>query len=926
MPHLPPQYRRRGILAALLVYGSLAGCTPDQSTASLLAEAKQYQQKGDQKAALIQLRNAVAKSPDDGEARFQLSSQYLYDSDAVSAEKEVRRAMASGIPASRTLPVLGQSLLAQGQFKKLIDEISADAAKQSAPLLALRGDALLALNDDEKSKQAYAQALILQPNLGQALLGMSKYSIKVHDAPNAARYMNEALEKDASNPDVWMFQAIVLRSKGKADDAIAAYGHVLKLKPDHRSAALERAQLEIALGKYDAAKADLAASAKLAPDTLALSYTQALLDFNQGNYAAARDNLLKVQKIAVDYLPAVLLAGATEMKLGSTQQAAQYLRQYLQSYPAHVDARKMLAQSLLANADPVEATEVLAPLLQDPASVKDVQLLQIAAETASRSKNYQAANTYLEQAIALAPKNGSLHTSYGLSRLALGDPAKGISELERGVALDPASVMAAETLIKAQVQLRQFDAALASVQALETRSPKEPMVPELKGLIYAARGDKANARASLEQAFTAKPTSIALATQLAQLDLADGQLEKARGRFTSLLAVDKKNIAAMTTLAELALKQNDVKGATGWLEKASAENPSAIAPVTSLARLYLQTNEQQKALLLMRKLQAANPTNPEVLDVFGQSQAMTGDGAGAVETYSKLVAIAPKSANAFMRLASAHVMKGNLDAADADLKRAVALDPLLTPARLGQMQLAMQRQKPDEALAIARTVQKLPRQAAVGYALEGDLLMAQGKPALALPVFEKSFSLEQNTVVLIKIALALKQTGKAAEVETRLLAWQQSHPADLMAAGFLAENAMANKQTALATTRLEALLKQWPDDIGALNNLALIYQQEKNPQALPVAQKAAALAPANPSVLDTLGWIQVSQGNPKDAVTVLQKATTLSPDTPTIRYHLAVALNNAGDKATARKELEKLLASKKSFGNIDDAKALLKNL
>jgi thioredoxin-like negative regulator of GroEL len=52
----------------------------------------------------------------------------------------------------------------------------------------------------------------------------------------------------------------------------------------------------------------------------------------------------------------------------------------------------------------------------------------------------------------------------------------------------------------------------------------------------------------------------------------------------------------------------------------------------------------------------------------------------------------------------------------------------------------------------------------------------------------------------------------------------------------------------------------------------------------------------------------------------------LAPDATEIRYHLAVGLNKAGDKAAARKELDKLLAQNKPFPQIEEARSLLKML
>jgi Tfp pilus assembly protein PilF len=86
------------VVSGALLLAGMSACNRDQSTASLLAEARQYQQKGDQKAALIQLKNAVAKSPEDAEARVQLGALYLETGDTVSAEKELRKAASLGLP------------------------------------------------------------------------------------------------------------------------------------------------------------------------------------------------------------------------------------------------------------------------------------------------------------------------------------------------------------------------------------------------------------------------------------------------------------------------------------------------------------------------------------------------------------------------------------------------------------------------------------------------------------------------------------------------------------------------------------------------------------------------------------------------------------------------------------------------------------
>jgi cytochrome c-type biogenesis protein CcmH/NrfG len=134
---MPRTTARRSLTAAVvtgvLVLGTgMTGCNKNETTASLLADARQYQQKGDVKAALIQLKNAVAKSPEDGEARLALGTFYMDNGDRVSAEKELRKARELKVDDKRVLPLLGRATLGIGQGKKVLEDITPEAAKSSA--------------------------------------------------------------------------------------------------------------------------------------------------------------------------------------------------------------------------------------------------------------------------------------------------------------------------------------------------------------------------------------------------------------------------------------------------------------------------------------------------------------------------------------------------------------------------------------------------------------------------------------------------------------------------------------------------------------------------------------------------------------------------------------------------------------------------
>lgn len=909
------------VTGAIIVSAALGACNRSKPTEQLLADAKQYQQKGETKAAMIELKNAVANSPENGEARLALGALHLETSDFVSAEKELRKALSLGIDKTRVLPPLARSLEQQGKFKEVLDTVPPEAAASSADLLTLRGNAHLALNEVEKAKEAYAQAGKLQPDNGNVLIGMARLALFQKDTAAAETYADQAVKKDPKNTEAWMFKGSLARSEGKMPEALAAFTQASTIKADHRTARIEKALIEINLKKFDDAKADLDAARKLTPNSLQLAYTQALLDFTKGQHKAALESVQKVLKSAPEHMPSILLAGAIELNLGSYQQAEQHLQHYLNANPDNTYARKLLAQTQLQSA-PSEALATLGPALKNASD--DPHLLALAGESYLRNQDFGNATTYLEKATALAPKVAALHTSLGVSKLRQGDQAKALSELELGASLDTTS-KGGMALVQAEMSMKNYDKALAAAQNLVKQQPNSAQVHAVLGSVYVAKKDPANARAAFEKSLALDPSFFPAAANLAQLDLNAKKPADAEGRFTTILKKDPKNVNAMTALAELANMQGQRDKATTWLEKASSENPSAIAPGIRLANHYLQTKQTPKALLLARKMQAENPTDPNLLNLLGTVQLTSNDSTAAIETYSKLVSVQPKSPQARYRLASAYAVAKREDNAASELKKAIALQPDFLPAQLALAELALRNKKPDEALAIARTLQKQERNASAGLMLEADLLLLQKKVDQALPLYEKVQAARPTTQVALTLHRLQKLSGKEQKADQGLAQWIKDHPNDVQALMYSAEQNLASKQYQPAATQLEYVLKLAPDNALALNNLAWTYQQLNNPKALETAEKAYSIAGNNPAVQDTLGSILIDKGDSKRAVELLQKAVGTMPENGDMQLHLAQAQVKSGDKASARKTLEKLSAANKGAASAK-AKELLQQM
>ena len=914
------------IFGTILFMGGVTACGKTQTSETLITEAKQYQQKGDNKAAIIQLKNALQKNPDDVEARYLLGTIYNETADSQSAEKELRKALSLGMSSDKVSPDLGKTLLMQGKFQMVLDEIKqTPGEKGSAEISTLRGNAYLALGKGKEAKESFEQALKDKPDFPDALIGLAKHSITEKNIDAATQFSEQAVTKNPKNTDVWLFKGDLLRAQGKIEPALAAYDQVLKLQPDNNLAHINKAFLEIGTEKFDVAKADIDAARKTTPNNLIITYAQALLDYRQGKNAAALESLQQVLRVAPEHMPSVLLAGAVQLALGSMPQAEQHLKKYLEKDPGNLYARKLMVSTLLKSRRTQNAIDVLLPALK-VAQPDDTQLFALAGESYMQAGDYTKATEYFTKASALAPKAAELHTALGLSKLALGENDRAVAEMATAAALDTKSLKAAALLVMTHLRLKEYDKALATAKLLEQEQPDNPLAYNLKGVAYMGKNNSTAARASFEKALSIQPNSLATVMNLVQLDQQDKKPEVAKKRLEAILEKDKKNSQIITALANLALSQGQTKEATTWLENASTENPDSLQPALLLAAHYLQIGEKHKALTLAQKLQGSNSDTPEALNILGQAQFANDDKPAALATYNKLATIKPDSAPVQFLIAAVHMAMQNQPAASDALKKALALQPEYLEAQLALASLEVTKGNHEQALVIARQIQKKNGKLPIGFALEGDVLMAQKKPDLAVQAYEQAFTLNKNGPLIVKLHKSLSHAGKGKEANSRLIQWLKSHPADNSTRLYLAGTYLFEKKNREAIEQYEAILRQEPKYVPALNNLAWLYQQEKDPRSLEYAEKANQFTPDNPAILDTLGWILMEQGNTSRSLPLLQKASSLAPKAAEIQYHLILGLIKSGDKTKARKELEQLLTTGNTFSKIDEARALLKQM
>lgn len=912
------------LAASVALYGCdrVAGLTEQEH----IQRAKDFEDKGQLKGSIVELKNAIQKNPDSPQARLLLGQVYLKVGMGAEAEKELDRAHKLGVNPESIKAQLGEALLLMGEYQRVLDEIqpgTQTSQANRARIFQLRADALLRLGKLQEACDLFQQSLDTDRNNPPTYWGLSQCAVAQRDMAAARQWLDRALELKDRQAKTWLLIGNWEQLSKNPPGALAAYNRALKLEPNHLETLENRTVLNITLGQSEAAGRDIEQLRELVPNSLQVHYLQALYSFHQQHYPEARDALQEVFKRTSDHMPSVLLAGTTAYALGAYQQAETHLQRFLARFPGHAYARRMMAATQIKLDKPDRALETLAPLLAE--DTQDIQVLTLASD-AYRARNEHTRAAALMQKAALAdPRNASIQTQLGVAHLNTGDTALAITELETAAALDTGHYKADSLLAQTYLSRKEYDKALAAIAALEKKLPGNASAHNMRGIAYLGKNDLALARKSFEQALIIDPAFFPAAASLAQLDLRDRKPDAARNRFERILQTDKNNLQAMVALAELAARQKQEEKAVEWLEKAVKLYPRALSPHAALAALYLNQNARQKALAVANAAVNANPDSPEALTLLGKTQQVTGDHTGAIATFHRLTQKAGQSADAFLQLALAQIADKQLGPARTSLHKALQLKADHVPSQETLIRLEMTENKPDAALQIARQMQTQQPASPLGYDREGDLQLAQNRIPQAVRAYQQALDKGAGSAGLVKWFRAQVIDNPQA-AEQRLNDWLKQHPRDNAVRAYAAEYAMRNGRNKEAIVHYETINRLTPNKALLLNNLASLYQLEKDRRALATAEQAIKLAPDSPVVQDTLGWILVQQGQAPRGLEWLKKALAQAPRHAAIRYHHATALAQTGNKTQARKELEKLLADAPQFSEAESAKALLKRL
>lgn len=848
---------------------ALASCGLWMDSEDMLARARQEQEKGDLRAALVDLRTLLRKDPQMLEARVALGEVSLQMGDVASAIRELELARNSSLPLERVAAPLARAYLAGQRATDALALLdSMPTLNSDAGLSALRGTSLLALNRGAEAKQAFETAVRVDPKSVDSLLGLAS-AVAIDDVAAGLALTDRALALAPDEPRVRLARGALQMQGNHFAEAEKEYRAAAELAKKHKNSTYVLAALagvtESLLARDDAAGA-LTVTAQLqelAPKSPVIRYLRARALFQAGKPGEARPLLEQNLSDNAQVANSQLLLGAVKLALGDLGQAEMYLASVVAADPSNSAARRLLAEARLRQSKPKDALDAIAPMLDKPDASKEL--------------------------LALA----------GRASLAAGATASGLEYLQRGAKLQPADVGAQLDLVAGYVATGKFDEARAVLDSLPNDGEVSARRTFLQVLAQLGARDPKAALETARTAAAAAPKDATTQALAGAVFAQAGQLAAAKPYLQRALQAEPGHSGASIALAQVLAATNDLAGAIEVLAAARKAHPNLIEAGILQTELLMATGDAKGATALATELVDKAPDNPAAYIVQGRALTAAGNQAESVRVLTAATRRLPRSAGLRYELARTLAANGqNKEAADAartvlDVEpgHLAALDLLGRLAILrGDWTEAQQRSE--------QLLQKAPNQAQAQI-FAGDLLLARKDYAGAAAAYRKAGTLAADPTIALREFEALRQ-GQLPQPLRPLETLIAKNPNDIRTRIMLADAQQKLGLMDAAARNYEQVLKQQPDNAVALNNLAWYRHGKGDASALDLARRAHERAPKSLEITDTYAWILVQRGQTGEGLKLLAAIDGASTP-PEVRLHYAVALARSGKREEAQR-------------------------
>jgi len=910
------------LCAALL----LASCSKNLSVDEYLASANDLLAEGNNQAALIELKNAVRADPQNPQARLLLGTSYLNGGELQSAEKELQKARENGASDDIVVPLLAEVLQVLGKHAEVLelDAAGLDHTEDRAAVLAVQGISALAGGDVWRASELTEEALATDPDSSVALLAAARLALHDGSIELARQRLGESLEIDPEYAAAWSFQADMERRNGQLQLAEDAYTKAIALARNDSADRLQRALVRIQAGNFEEAQEDLDVLSKRFSQHPGVSYAQGLIQLHRKEMAEAKTSLDAATLAGNSYPLAYFYLASIHAEEGNQAQAQSNADKFLSIAPSYPLARKLSASLKLRVEKYKDAEELLRPVVAAfPDDVAALNLL--AASLAGQGKSDESLDI-LEKVVELQPGSAVARSRLGQGLLSAGNEALGLEYLKAALQLDPKLQQADTTLVLNYLRQRDFEAAIKAGEDYRRRNPAEVAPYNLLGQVYLAARDDENARKAYEQVLKLEPGDPNANHGLAFLAEQAGDTVAARAYYETVLEYRKDYLPTLMKLSALDALEGNEDTMIESLQRAIELHPQAVEPRLVLSRYYLARGRSDLVVGLFNELDDVGRLQPVIAGMLARAELEQKNYSVAKYYLEELVEVQPGVAETHYQLAMAYAGEGDSSKTQAELLKAIEINPDHFPARIALARfLLLQSDTPGLEDQIVELRRIAPDSSDV-LQLEGVLSTLKKDPKAALEKMQSAFAGNPSTATLLTLARQQYALGNITAAKSLMREWLDQHESDVSTRVALAELYMLEEDQERAMSEFQLVLETDGRNVVALNNLAWHLRHSDPARALSYAELAAEVNPGSAPVVDTLAMTLLANKKMALAQRTINRAIALNPKDPGQHYHAAQILAASGDKQGAKAILKPLLQTGVSFPEKGDAVRLLAEL
>lgn len=848
---------------------ALAGCSADRTVVEYMAAANDLYSSGNLKGATIELKNALKKDSNYGEARILLGKVYLEMGDGRSALKEFEKAKEIE-PTNNINPLIARAQLLAGEHNLVLELVEGNLS--SADLNDLRvskGMALLSLEKLPDALLQFDRVLSSDKDFNYARLGMARYHFTAGETDKAQSAVTDLLESDKNYAEAWGLLASINQSKGELASAEDAYSQAIELKSDSFDHILSRALIRIGLDKIEAAESDLNSLPRQMTEHPGVHYAKGLIHLRRQDFELAQTAFEKVLNTSGDYLPALFYSGVSHASLGQPQMAEDKLNRYVARINDFPPANHMLARMRFDSGDYENAETLLKEVIQqEDASDAIYGLL---ADTLMAQGKTQEARILLENLSKQRPESAQAKLLLAKLQLASGDQDAAVQSLEESLRIDSGYAESYAQLVSLHVSRGAVTKAVSVANRFIDVSDASISSHNLLATIYLSTGDDDNAKAAFGRALAMDSSDQSANGGMAAIALKNGEFEQAIDYYRAILSGSPGNLQALLNIADVNMARDDKTAARAAIEEAIDKNPQALEPRIRLGWFYAQSGDEDKVPELLSGFLRRYPNNVSLLVLLADSAYKTRNYSEAEKYLLRLRELVPDNAGIAYSLAKTHAAKkNNREYLDA-LGQVIGIDPNNVRARIELANYLVVLDKLSEAQKHVDYLNRSVANSAEVLLLKGKIAEKKGNFVAAVEAYAPIYNHTKSNLNLIRLTNAQWLSGQKSTAISSLERWLFDHPEDTVVQMELAARYIDSAKNDRAVSLYSEVLTRDSDNVLAMNNMAWLLKDSDSKRAVELAESAYKLQPRSVEIMDTLAQTLEARGAAED----LQRAKRL---------------------------------------------------